>query len=194
MPQDGETSSERLIVGLGNPGSQYLDTRHNLGFRVVSRLAERWDSTLSRLECRSLVVEVDGGVLAAPQTYMNRSGFAVRCLIERRELSRENLLIVFDDVNLPLGRIRLRPQGGPGGHRGMESIIQSLRSEEVARMRLGVAPPAGEVAAEDLVDYVLAPFDESEEESVEELIERAADACEFWWTEGNQPTMNRFNG
>ena len=192
--QAGETSSDRLIVGLGNPGSRYHDTRHNLGFRVVSQLARRWDTTLSRLECGALIAETVDGLLAAPQTFMNRSGFAVRCLVERRSLSTDNLLVVYDDVNLPLGRIRLRPLGGPGGHRGMESILQNLRTEEVSRLRLGVAPLDTEVNGDDLVDFVLTPFDESEEEIVVEFVDRATDACESWWSEGNEPTMNRFNG
>lgn len=194
LPQDDASSSDRLIVGLGNPGSQYLETRHNLGFRVVERLARRWKTTLSRLECNALVAEAEGGLLAAPQTYMNRSGYAVRCLVERRSLKTGNLLIVYDDVNLALGRMRLRPLGGPGGHRGMESIIQNMRTEAIARLRLGVAPHNRDLQGEDLVDFVLTPFDASEEEAVGELIERAADACESWWGEGNQPTMNRFNG
>lgn len=194
LSKDGETPSDRLIVGLGNPGSLYQDTRHNLGFRVVSQLAQRWDTTLSRLECKALIAETAGGLLAAPQTFMNRSGFAVRCLLERHSLSTDHLLVVYDDVNLPLGRIRLRPLGGPGGHRGMESIVQNLQTEEVSRLRLGVAPLEGEVNGDDLVEFVLAPFDESEEELVVELIERAADACESWWSEGDEPTMNRFNG
>lgn len=194
LSNDGETSSDRLIVGLGNPGSRYHDTRHNLGFRVVSQLAQRWNTSLSRLECKSLIAERADGLLATPQTFMNRSGFAVRCLVERRRLSTNNLLVVYDDVNLPLGRLRMRPLGGPGGHRGMESIVQNLRTEEVSRLRLGVAPLDRDVDGDDLVDFVLAPFDESEEEMVVELIDRATDACESWWSEGNEPTMNRFNG
>ena len=100
--------ADKMIVGLGNPGPNYEDTRHNLGFRVIHRLAQRWATRLSRLECKALIAEVEGGLLVAPQTYMNRSGYAVRCLVEKRGLSIEDLLIVYDDVDLPLGRIRLR--------------------------------------------------------------------------------------
>ena len=194
LSQEGEGSNDRLIVGLGNPGSQYHGTRHNLGFRVVNQLAQRWDTSLSRLECKALIAELAGGLLAAPQTFMNRSGFAVRCLVERRRLSPSNLLVVYDDVHLPLGRVRLRPAGGPGGHRGMESIVQNLRTEEIARLRLGVGPLDGELEGDELVDFVLAPFDVSEKLAVEDLIDKAIDACESWWNEGNETTMNRFNG
>lgn len=194
LSQEQERSQDRLIVGLGNPGSQYHETRHNLGFRVVNQLAERWGKSLSRLECSALIAERAGGLLAEPQTYMNRSGYAVRCLVERRMLSPSNLLVVYDDVNLPLGRVRLRPAGGPGGHRGMESIVQNLRTEEIARLRLGVAPRDRDLEGEALVDFVLAPFDESETETVTQLIDRATDACESWWSEGNETTMNRYNG
>jgi len=194
LSQEQERSPDRLIVGLGNPGSQYHETRHNLGFRVVSQLARRWDISLSRLECNALIAEPTGGLLAAPQTFMNRSGFAVRCLVERRLLSPGNVLVVYDDVHLPLGRVRLRPVGGPGGHRGMESIVQNLRTEEIARLRLGVAPEDRDLDGDELVDFVLAPFEESEKEIVAELIDRATDACESWWSEGNETTMNRFNG
>ena len=185
---------DRLIVGLGNPGAEYEQTRHNLGFRVVGVLARRRKTALGRLECRSLVGESAEVFLAAPQTYMNRSGYAVRCLIERRKVGPEQVLVVYDDVDLPLGRLRLRPRGGPGGHRGMESIVQNLQTEEIPRLRLGVAPEDLDLSDSDLVDFVLSKFDADEEESVQELIERAADACEYWLREGNEATMNRFNG
>lgn len=183
-----------MIVGLGNPGREYEDTRHNLGFRVVARLAERWQTSLGRLECNALLAESTEALLVVPQTYMNRSGYAVRCLVESRKVDPGDILVVYDDVNLPLGRLRLRPSGGPGGHRGMESIVQSLQTEEIPRLRLGIAPPELEMSGEDLVEFVLEAFDADEKETIEELIETAADACESWLQEGNEPTMNRFNG
>ena len=183
-----------MIIGLGNPGTRYHDSRHNLGFRVVARLAERWRIALSRLECNALIAESQGTVLAAPQTYMNRSGYAVRCLVERRDMSTGNLLVVYDDVNLPVGRLRLRPRGGPGGHRGMESVVQNLQTEEIPRLRLGVGSAGPDESAEDLVEFVLSPFSKEEEDTVSDLIERAADACEMWLREGSEPTMNRVNG
>lgn len=185
---------DRLVVGLGNPGREYENTRHNLGFRVVNRLAQRWDTSIGRLECSALVARSGGTLLAAPQTYMNRSGYAVRCLVEGRGLQTRNILVVYDDVNLPLGRLRLRPSGGPGGHRGMESIVQNLQTEDIPRLRLGIAAAETDISSDDLVEFVLSTFVADEEETVQELIEKAADACESWLQEGNEATMNRFNG
>ena len=187
-------AGDRLIVGLGNPGQVYAETRHNLGFKVVARLARRWKTALGRLECNALVGEATEVLLAAPQTYMNRSGYAVRCLVEGRGVEPADILVVFDDVNLPLGRLRLRPGGGPGGHRGMESIVQNLQTEEIPRLRLGIAPEETEMSSDELVEFVLSVFDTDERETVELLIERAADACESWLQEGTEATMNRFNG
>lgn len=130
-------------------------------------------------------------VLAKPQTYMNRSGFAARCLVERRGLETAGLLVVYDEVALPLGRVRLKPSGGPAGHRGMESVLGELRTDEVARVRLGIAP---EEPPADLVEYVLAPFAAGDEEAVAALVARAADACEMWLGDGAAAAMNRFNG
>ena len=124
---------------------------------------------------------------------MNRSGYAARCLQERHGFAPADLLVVFDEVNLPLGRLRLRRGGSPGGHRGLESIVESLRTDEVPRLRLGVAPEAGPPTGEDLVDFVLAPFAPAETATVDEMIARAADACEAWLTQGIEAAMNAFN-
>lgn len=199
----------RLILGLGNPGEEYRDTRHNAGFRVVDELARRLGVALSADadECRCRLAEAAPGaegergrvLLAQPWTYMNRSGYAARCLVERWDLPVSDLLVVYDELVLPLGRLRLRPSGGPAGHRGMESVLESLRTASVPRLRLGVGPRETEgagavVPGDEVVDYVLSPFAEGERESVEEMIERAADACELWLREGIQTAMNQFNG
>jgi PTH1 family peptidyl-tRNA hydrolase len=188
----------RLILGLGNPGEPYRDTRHNVGFRVVEELARRWEAPLDRSECNSLVGLRPGGegvLLVQPQTYMNRSGWAARCFAERHELDPAAVLVVYDEVNLPLGKLRLRRGGSPAGHRGLESVIENLRSAEVPRLRLGVAPEAGKPAGgEELVEFVLSPFLPGEREAVEEMIRRAADACEAWLAEGIEAAMGRFNG
>ncbi len=186
-------SPPRLIVGLGNPGDGYRDSRHNLGFRVVRQVAGRRGVVIDRLECNALVGRRQELLLALPQTYMNRSGYAARCLVERYELEFENLLVVYDDVELPLGRLRLRRGGGPGGHRGMESVIRNLRTEQVPRLRLGIRPPEEEPPA-DLVEFVLSPFGAEELPEVEALVERAADACEGWLELDFETAMNRFNG
>lgn len=181
----------RLILGLGNPGERYDQTRHNLGFRVIDEVARRREAPVAREECAARVGEAPGLLLAKPQTYMNRSGYSARCLVERHGLEPAALLVVYDEAALPLGRLRLRPAGSPGGHRGMESVLGELRTDEVPRLRLGIAP---EEPAEDLVEFVLAPFAESELEAVDAMVVRAADACESWLAEGAEAAMARFNG
>ena len=191
----------RLILGLGNPGEEYRDTRHNVGFRVVEELARRWETPIDRLDCnsltgRSLLEEAgEGGVLLArPQTYMNRSGYAARCFAERYGIDPAAVLVVYDEVNLPLGKIRLRRSGSPAGHRGLESVIENLRTAEVPRLRLGVAAGEGRPTGEELVEFVLSPFAAEEREAVEEMVRRAADACEAWVREGIEAAMQTFNG
>lgn len=191
----------RLILGLGNPGPQYRGTRHNAGFLVVDELARRWGFRLDRDQCRSLVAAgpvdgVDGEILLAqPQTFMNRSGWAARCLVETHGLDPSSgLLVVYDEVVLPLGRLRLRRSGSPAGHRGIESVIENLCTDQVPRLRLGVSPEDGPPPGEDLVDFVLSPFPEDQQEAVEAMVKRAADACETWLREGPEIAMSRFNG
>lgn len=190
--EGGEQAGERLIVGLGNPGAEYRDTRHNLGFRVVELVEKRRQVTSERLECNARVGLGEGLILAQPQTYMNRSGYTVRCLVERYDLASANILIVFDDVHLKLGQLRMRAKGSPGGHRGMESVVNNLRTDEVPRLRLGVAGE-GLDRSPDLSDYVLQSFERSEEEVVEVTVQRATEACLSWLDDGVETTMNRFN-
>jgi peptidyl-tRNA hydrolase, PTH1 family len=213
----------RLILGLGNPGEEYRQTRHNAGFLVVEELARRHGVAFGARpeahpevrpevgqasECRSRLAEIPAGwigphavLLAEPQTYMNRSGFAARCLVERWQLPVADLLVVYDELVLPLGKLRLRPGGSPAGHRGLESILESLRTSKVPRLRLGIGPRedpdeegSGTVPGSEVVDYVLSPFADGEREGVEEMIGRAADACELWLREGVEAAMNQFNG
>lgn len=190
----GTRETTRVVVGLGNPGERYGETRHNLGFRVVRELARRRAVPLERLECNALVGRGADLLLVLPQTYMNRSGHALRCLRERHGLAPESTLVVYDEVQLPLGRLRLRPGGSPGGHRGMESVVENLRTDRVPRLRLGCAGEDGAPEGDALVDYVLSPFEEDELPPVEEMVRRAADACEVWLEEGLEAAMNRFNG
>ncbi len=182
-----------LIMGLGNPGERYRTTRHNLGFRVLDELAARWRVERRKLECNALVGVTERAMLSWPQTYMNRSGYSVRCLVERHGFRPQETLIIYDDIALPLGKIRLRGNGGPGGHRGMESVIRNLQTDEIARLRVGILPER-ELAEADLAEFVLAPF-ASDETDVAAMMERtAADACESWLDAGLEHTMNRFNG
>ncbi len=190
----GARGLKRIILGLGNPGERYADTRHNVGFRVAEELARRRGVALEGSECNALVADGDRLMLAAPQTYMNRSGYAARCLKERRSLAPENFLVVYDEVHLPLGTLRLRRRGSPAGHRGMESILESLGTDRVPRLRLGVGSGDGPPAGADLVEFVLEPFAGEEHERVEAMIRRAADACEVWSADGAEAAMQRFNG
>lgn len=183
----------KVILGLGNPGERYRDTRHNVGFLVVDELARRWGLRLDREECGSLV----GGqetILAQPQTYMNRSGWAARCLVEAHGLDPSDVLVVYDEVVLPLGKLRMRKSGSPAGHRGLESVIENLRTDQVPRLRLGVSPEDGPPSGEDLVEFVLGPFPADQREAVDAMVKRAADACEVWLKDGPEAAMQRFNG
>ncbi len=196
----------RLVLGLGNPGSQYRQTRHNVGFRVVEEFARRqglsFEDEPARDECGSRVVSQGELTLALPQTFMNRSGYAARCLVEVHGFAPEEILVVYDEVALPLGRLRLRRGGSPAGHRGIESILQQLRTDQIPRLRLGVGrgerplENEGEIDPQPLVnlaDFVLAPFAVDERETVAAMILRAADACAAWAADGADTAMVRFN-
>jgi PTH1 family peptidyl-tRNA hydrolase len=190
-PAAGEDRA--AIVGLGNPGPRYDGTRHNLGFRVIDVLHARRGADEWRELCAALWARSETMDLVKPQTYMNRSGHAVRCLVERLGYRPERVLVVYDDIALPLGTLRLRPGGGPGGHRGLASILAGLRTEAVPRLRLGISP-IGETPAGDLAEFVLHPFEAAERSQVERQVERAADACEAWLERGLAAAMNAFNG
>jgi PTH1 family peptidyl-tRNA hydrolase len=185
-----------IVLGLGNPGTRYRETRHNLGFRVVDSLAARWGAPLAlRRELQSWVAEVErpGGplLLAKPRTYMNRSGRAARALCEHFGIEPSRLLVIYDDADLDLGRLRLRPAGGRGGHRGLGSTIDALATERIPRLRLGVRG-AGR-GDEPLADYVLTPFDPEERPIASELVERAADVVEAVLEHGLEAAMNAHN-
>ncbi|MDH3744284.1 MAG: aminoacyl-tRNA hydrolase [Acidobacteriota bacterium] len=194
---DSDTESAALILGLGNPGERYRETRHNVGFKVLDVLSDLLDGGPRRIECNSLIAAAaaeSGLYLAWPQTYMNRSGYAARCLAESLEVEEEKLLVVYDDVTLPNCRLRIRRAGGAGGHRGMESIIHNLRSEDVSRLRVGVGPEEPEARqSDDLSEYVLSPFSARDSETVKTMTARAAEACLCWWRVGVDTAMNRFN-
>lgn len=159
---------------------------------MVDVLARRRGEALNRVECNALISSGGDPILVQPQTFMNRSGYALRCLIERHGGSPESTLVIYDDVNLPLGKLRFRMKGSPGGHRGMESVVNNLRSQAVPRLRMGVGDEDGP-SGEELVEYVLEPFRADELEEVESMIERAADACEAWLAEEPEQVMNRYN-
>jgi PTH1 family peptidyl-tRNA hydrolase len=187
--------AEYLIVGLGNPGEAYARTRHNVGFRCLGLLARRHGLALRRKKARARVaVGAIGGrsvVLARPYTYMNRSGGAVAGLRRWLGLPPERVLVLYDDLDLPLGAVRLRGRGGTAGHKGMRSIAQALGTEEFPRLRLGIGRPAD--ASVDPIDYVLEDFSRAEEAVLAPALEHAADAVECLLEEGLEAAMNRYN-
>ena len=185
----------KLIVGLGNPGIEYQFTPHNLGFLTVDRLAERWQAEVKNRHCQALTARKLVGehevLLVKPETYMNLSGLAVRELAEEYEVRPEqDLIVVYDELDLPFGAIRIRPRGGTAGHNGMESIVGALGTEEFLRVRLGIAP---ERKVADGARYVLAQFRRSQYKAVDQMLDTAADAVEAILQEGAAAAMNRFN-
>ncbi len=196
---DSSAAGPRLICGLGNPGEQYVNTRHNIGFRVVEALSQRHGIALGGDTCRSRSGRgplSDGPevLLVQPQTYMNRSGFALRCLVERLEIAPRDVLVVYDEVHLPLGRLRVRPKGSPAGHRGLESILENMGGYDVPRLRIGVGETEETLVGEELVAFVLGAFQPEQSKEIDALIARAADACECWATRGAEAAMQAFNG
>ena len=185
------------MVGLGNPGDGYAGTRHNVGFQVASRLAKRARAEFAVKAAESRIAEgaIDGVrvAIARPQTFMNDSGRAIGKLLDRYRTPPEALFVVYDDVDLPLGKIRLRERGGPGTHNGMRSVVAAI-GEDFPRLRVGVAPADPTAAVSDLVEYVLTPFGADEREAADAAIARAAEAVEVALRDGIRRAMDRFNG
>jgi PTH1 family peptidyl-tRNA hydrolase len=186
----------RLIVGLGNPGPEYSDTRHNLGFRCVEEIARRhdtaWQDKTAGLASQVAVMHAASDttvVLAKPQTYMNRSGSAVHDLFGFLKLDPRHALIVYDDMDLPFGRLRLREHGSAGTHNGMRSVVTTLHTENVARLRVGI----GQSSPGEATAHVLSEFEADEHAEVDVLIGRAADAALEWAEHGAAVAMNRYN-
>jgi len=184
----------KLVVGLGNPGRKYENTRHNVGYRVAAELARRHGDGRPRTAFGGEVVDVDVGgiraVVLCPHTYMNRSGSSVAKAVGFYKLELEDLLVVSDDMNLPLGKLRFRPQGSAGGQKGLDDIIRCLGSNEFSRLRIGIdQPPAGR----DGAGYVLGRFAKNELEAIEHAVVVAADAVVDWARDGVAECMNRYN-
>ncbi len=182
-----------LVVGLGNPGKQYDQTRHNLGFRVCGELRERLPSGTLRERFSSRVTETSGPggkvLLIEPQTYMNLSGRAVAEAVGFYKVPMQDVLVVCDDFNLPLGRLRLRRDGSHGGHNGLRNVIECLGDDAFARLRIGIGPLDGR----DPVSFCLGTFRPEEQGEVERMIRAAADAVLYWLEAGLDAAMNRFN-
>jgi peptidyl-tRNA hydrolase, PTH1 family len=186
-----------LIVGLGNPGERYEETRHNLGFMLVDWLARELNAQVKRTECRALVgrAEIEGRTveLVKPQTYMNLSGESVACLLRKRvELKpASDLLVISDDIALPFGSIRLRQRGSSGGQKGLKNIISTLGTEEFLRLRIGIRP---EHPVSDTASFVLERFPKAQASEVEKVLERSADALRTVLRDGIDKAMSQYNG
>lgn len=184
----------KVLVGLGNPGKKYEGTRHNLGFDLLAEVARRHSASRPKVKFEAEISEATLGnerlLLLAPQTFMNLSGKSVRLAADFYQLTPQDFLVVCDDINLPLGRLRLRKSGSAGGQKGLANIIQHLGTESVPRLRIGVdLPPDGR----DSADWVLDRFSKAELRTVDEALGRAAQAVETWLSQGLDVAMNRYN-
>lgn len=184
-----------LIVGLGNPGRDYRNTRHNIGFMAVDALASAMKCQMTRVQFKAIIgtlnYEEKKVILAKPQTFMNLSGVPVASLLRYYRVGLDHLLVIHDDLDLPLGTIRIRPGGGSAGQRGMESIIEKLGTQDFPRLRLGIGRPPGQM---DSAAYVLQPFSSGETEIMAMVLKKAVDAVKCFVGESMEAAMNQFNG
>lgn len=189
------TDSPHLIIGLGNPGREYKENRHNFGFMLVDRLTVRLNARGMKVISKSIVIDARHAgrriILAKPQTFMNLSGQSVQGLLHFYKIPLENLILACDDLDLPFGALRLRPGGGPGGQKGVASAIQHLGTQDFARLRLGIGRPPGRM---DAAAYVLQDFPAGDLLALSQILDRAADAALTWVTDGLNAAMNQFNG
>ncbi len=191
----GSEYSMKLIIGLGNPGKPYENTRHNIGFDVIDALAEKWSAPLNQSKFNGMYAVVhrpEGKViLLKPLTYMNLSGECVRPLIDYYDISVEDIVVIYDDLDLDTGKLRLREKGSAGGHNGIKSLIQHLGTQQFNRIRVGVSrPPAGMKVA----DYVLSKFSKDDQVIVQDAIKKSVDAVEASLSKKFIDVMNQFNG
>jgi PTH1 family peptidyl-tRNA hydrolase len=186
--------TKNLIIGLGNHGNRYKNNRHNIGFMVVDLLAEQWGETITKKQARSVLTShrISGSqvILAKPQTYMNESGRAVQALIDYYKVTPERMIVIFDDLDLPLGTLRIRPFGGTGGHRGMRSIQNKIHTQEYPRMRVGISRPPGRM---DPAEYVLQDFKQDELENLQGTLNRAVGCLIHFLEHGLEEAMKSCN-
>lgn len=189
------TPDTYLLIGLGNPGREYRNTRHNVGFMLIDRLIVRLNAQGLKVQSKAIVTTAthEGRklILAKPQTYMNLSGQSAQSLLNFYKLPIENMLVAHDDLDIPFGTIRIRPKGGPGGQGGMASTIQQLGTKDFARLRIGIGRPPGRM---DPAAFVLQDFSREEMKLLSEIIDRAADAALTFVTDGLNKAMNKYNG
>lgn len=189
------TDNTFLIVGLGNPGREYKDNRHNVGFMLIDRLAVRLNARMSRMQAKALVGDVNYQgvklILAKPQTYMNLSGQSIQGLARFYKLPLENMIVAHDDLDLPFGTVRIRPGGGPGGQKGVKSAIERLGTKDFRRLRIGIGRPPGRM---DPAAYVLQDFTQGDLTLLSEILDHAADAVLTFVSDGLDAAMNKYNG
>jgi PTH1 family peptidyl-tRNA hydrolase len=190
----------KLIVGLGNPGKTYAHNRHNVGFRCLNYFARLHSVRFDRRQCQARVgigkIRGEKLLLAKPGTFVNLSGKSVAGLVQKHDIPLSDLLIIYDDLDLPLGKIRLRQSGSSGGHKGMNSIISALGSEDFPRIRVGIGRPQAEkqsMSEDAVVNYVLSDFSPQEEAMIKPVIARVAEAIDCFLTQGIEAAMNKFN-
>jgi PTH1 family peptidyl-tRNA hydrolase len=190
----------KLIVSLGNPGKTHAHNRHNAGFRCLNYFARLHSIRFDHRQCRAKVgiAQVKGEklLLAKPRTFVNLSGDPVACLVRKHGVPLGNLLVIYDDLDLPLGKIRLRQSGGSGGHKGINSIISALGSEEFPRIRVGIGRPQGErqsISEDAIVNYVLSDFSPQEEVIIKSVIAEVAEAIDCFLSQGIESAMSKFN-
>ena len=198
----GRNKQMKLIVGLGNPGRIYAQNRHNIGYRCINHLAKLHSIEVKRRQCHSQIgigniadVKV---LLAKPMTFVNQSGEAVGCLLRRYDVTPSDLIVIYDDLDLPLGKLRLRPDGSAGGHKGMNSIISAMGSEDFPRIKVGIGRPTKEDGTvitdeEFIVSYVLSDFTPREDDIIKSSIAQVARAIQSILADGITPAMNKFN-
>ena len=184
-----------LLVGLGNPGREYKDTRHNFGFMLIDRIAVRLNARGLKVQSKAIVTSATYEdrklILAKPQTYMNLSGQSVQGLVHFYKIPLTNVMVLSDDLDIPFGTIRIRAAGGPGGQRGLSSVIESLGTKDFPRLRLGIGRPPGRM---DPANFILQNFSRDEMKSLSEILDRAADAALEFVMNGLDTAMNKFNG
>lgn len=184
-----------LVAGFGNPGREYLNTRHNVGFLVIDRLCNKLDVFLGKMQSKALTAtykdQNNRVILAKPQTFMNLSGQSVSGLLRFYKIPIDKLLVIHDDLDLPFGTLRIRPNGGSAGQKGLASSIERLGTQEFARLRIGIGRPPGRM---DAADYVLHPFHKSELQTLDSVLDTASEAVLTFVREGLDSAMNRFNG
>jgi PTH1 family peptidyl-tRNA hydrolase len=191
----------KLIAGLGNPGREYAYNRHNTGFHCINYLAKKHTITVRQIQCQSKIGKGNiGGVdviLAKPRTYVNNSGSSIDSLIKKYKIAVSDIIIIYDDLDLPTGKIRIRGDGTAGGHKGIKSIITSLGTDEFCRIKIGIGRPAidrdEELEESQIIDYVLSDFTENEKKLINNAVARATEAIECIITDGITAAMNNFN-